>query len=822
MKLSRNDLRFGPLLLLSILMSTTLPGQTYTVIHAFSGPDGATPKGRLLQAADGNLYGTTNAGGPGAPPGYGTIFRIDGSGNLTTIRAFTGLLGATDPVAGLIQGADGHLYGTTEFGEIEERPRDPYCAQGCGAIFGTDTSGALLMLFHFDGSGNGPLGELVLSPNGDLFGMTQLCNDAACGTVFMKEPGEPLQTLHTFSGSDGSEPFAGLILASDGNFYGTTSAGGANGLGTVFSMDAAGNVTTLHSFAGPEGATPKCDLFQAADGNFYGVTSLGGANGLGTIFSMDAAGNVTTLHDFTGTDGASPYGTLIQATDGNLYGTTYEGGASSGGTLFQISTSGDFTTLYSFTGGSDGGHPYAGLIEASDGNFYGVASTGGVSGGGVVFVWGGCSLPPSATVSGGGIVCPGNSTAIRADLVGTAPWTVSWSDGPIDENVMTTPDIRTVSPASTTTYTAVVSNACGVVPAAGSATVTLDTPPVASASGSATICAGGWARLSGSGGTGCTWSPVTGLTDPHYCSPVAGPLTTTTYSLIVTDAAGCSSTNASTVTITVDPNPAPVVTVTECPEADTSGFVASVPGSAGDSYLWTLTGGTITSGQGTKQIVFTSGNPGTRMAVQVQEANAGGCAGTATVLAQVDYADVSPADPFHDDVCAVGRAGLTAGCGDGNYCPLDSVTRAQMAVFLLKARHGAAYVPPACSGVFLDVPCPGPFADWIERLAAESITAGCGDGNYCPDAPVSRAQMAAFLLKAEHGAGYAPPACSGLFQDVACPSPFAAWIETLFAERITGGCQASPPLYCPDSPNTRGQMAVFLVKTFGSSGALLP
>ncbi|HKD18852.1 MAG TPA: S-layer homology domain-containing protein, partial [Thermoanaerobaculia bacterium] len=123
-------------------------------------------------------------------------------------------------------------------------------------------------------------------------------------------------------------------------------------------------------------------------------------------------------------------------------------------------------------------------------------------------------------------------------------------------------------------------------------------------------------------------------------------------------------------------------------------------------------------------------------------------------------------------------------------------------------------LPPACQGVFPDVPCPSPFADWIEDLAAEGITAGCGDSGYCPNSPVTRAQMAVFLLKTEHGVGYAPPACTGVFGDVGCPSPFADWIEELQAEGITAGCQASPPLYCPNSPNTRGQMAVFLTRAF--------
>jgi len=177
-----------------------------------------------------------------------------------------------------------------------------------------------------------------------------------------------------------------------------------------------------------------------------------------------------------------------------------------------------------------------------------------------------------------------------------------------------------------------------------------------------------------------------------------------------------------------------------------------------------------------------------------------------------DFLDVPQEDVFHESVEKVFRSGITAGCGGGNYCKDAPVRRDQMAAFLLKAEHGSSYLPPSCTGVFLDVPCPGPFTDWVEQLSAESITGGCGGGNYCPDSPVTRRQMAVLLLKAEHGPGYTPPECSGVFLDVSCPSAFADWIEQLAAENITAGCGGGN--YCPAGPNTRGQMAVFLAKAF--------
>jgi hypothetical protein len=176
-----------------------------------------------------------------------------------------------------------------------------------------------------------------------------------------------------------------------------------------------------------------------------------------------------------------------------------------------------------------------------------------------------------------------------------------------------------------------------------------------------------------------------------------------------------------------------------------------------------------------------------------------------------DFLDVPQADIFHAYVESIFRLGVTAGCGTGLYCRDAPVTRAQMAVFLLKSTNGPGFAPPACAGVFADTPCPGPFTDWVEQLAADGITGGCGGGNFCPSDPVTRQQMAVFLLKSEHGSGYAPPPCAGAFGDVACPGVFADWVEQLAAEQITGGCGGGN--YCPLQPVTRGQMAVFLVKT---------
>jgi hypothetical protein len=204
-------------------------------------------------------------------------------------------------------------------------------------------------------------------------------------------------------------------------------------------------------------------------------------------------------------------------------------------------------------------------------------------------------------------------------------------------------------------------------------------------------------------------------------------------------------------------------------------------------------------------------SPGTLNDVTVT--NPTGIAGTLPDGWIADFTDVPEGgNQFHFHIVKLIANHITAGCAPGLYCPLNSVTRAQMAVFLLKSRNGQCFVPPPCTGVFPDVPCSNPFAAWIEELFEVGITGGCGNGNYCPTNPVRRDQMAAFLLKALHGSNYDPPACNGDFDDVPCPSLFADWIEQLAAENITGGCGLGN--YCPLDPVRRDQMAAFLFNTF--------
>ena len=179
-----------------------------------------------------------------------------------------------------------------------------------------------------------------------------------------------------------------------------------------------------------------------------------------------------------------------------------------------------------------------------------------------------------------------------------------------------------------------------------------------------------------------------------------------------------------------------------------------------------------------------------------------------------DFLDVPAAQQFHFYVTTLVTNAITVGVGGGNYGVDAPTLRQQMAVFLLKAKYGLCYTPPPCTTqVFTDVPCSSNFAPWINELVTEGVTGGCGTGIYCPGDPVKRQQMAVLLLRTFEGSAYAPPACvTATFGDVPCSSNFAPWIYELVARNITGGCGNGN--YCPADPATRGQMAVFLVKTF--------
>jgi len=355
-------------------------GQTLTTLHLFSGGnDGHNPAWGLVQGSDGYFYGTTADGDPEG--GYGTIFQISSSGTLTTLYHFSGGADGGYPSSSLLEGTDGCFYGVTSSGGANG---------GYGTVFKVTSSGALTTSHSFSGTdGNLPRGKLVQGKGGDFYGVTIEGGTNDLGTVFMITPAGTLTTLHMFGfDSKGSQPYAGLAPQNNTCLYGTTEVGGANGgWGTVFKITTTGKMTSLYSFSNDaDGGNPFAALVKGRDGHFYGTTSSGGTNSNGSVFKISPAGKLKTLYRFTGgSDGATPEAALVRGTDGNFYGTTSYGGSSGLGTAFKITPAGTLTTLHEFGGGTDGSLPYGGLVQGSDGSFYGTAWAGGTNDNGTVF-----------------------------------------------------------------------------------------------------------------------------------------------------------------------------------------------------------------------------------------------------------------------------------------------------------------------------------------------------------------------------------------------------------------------------------------------------
>jgi uncharacterized repeat protein (TIGR03803 family) len=327
-------------------------GGVETVLYSFCSvggaqcTDGNLPVAGVIEATDGNFYGTTEIGGLGS----GTVFKLTPGGVESVLYAFCGTSGSGGcpagdgalPQAGLVQASDGNFYGTTFLGGAHNE-----------------------------------------------------------GTVFQVTPAGVETVLHSFSGNngvanstDGAEPIGDLIQGKDGDLYGTTEYGGADNLGTVFKITTGGVGTQLYSFvrSGADGQYPKAGVIQASDGNFYGTTHAGGTTGGGTVYRISAAGVETVLYSFNqsslSTDGFAPLSRLLEASDGNFYGTTDAGGVFDPGTVFKITPDGIETVLYSFSSGNgstDGTFPQAGLIQDASGDFYGTTYNGGLNSLGTVF-----------------------------------------------------------------------------------------------------------------------------------------------------------------------------------------------------------------------------------------------------------------------------------------------------------------------------------------------------------------------------------------------------------------------------------------------------
>jgi uncharacterized repeat protein (TIGR03803 family) len=380
------------------------PAQTFATLHSFDGTDGASPNA-LVQGTDGNFYGTTGNGGAINPCsaddgglGCGTVFQITPTGTLSTLHSFNGTDGYVPN--GLIQGSDGKFYGTT-------------VGAGGGTVYSIIPDGTPMTLYNFCSQtncadGSNPAAALVQGTDGNFYGTTSGGGASNSGTVFKITPSGALTTLYSFDGTTAASPRAALVQGIDGNFYGTTISGGSDWCGhgqpgfcgTIFKITPQGTLTLLYTFCEQPGCSDgfyPSGLVQGSDGNFYGTAAYGGNlvacdnldypynPSCGTVFKITPGGTLTTLHLFGSTDGGWPLSGVIQATDGNFYGTTVGGGANGYGTLFRITPTGTLITLYSFPNTGVSGAWPNGLFEATNGIFYGTTANGGAGNDGTVF-----------------------------------------------------------------------------------------------------------------------------------------------------------------------------------------------------------------------------------------------------------------------------------------------------------------------------------------------------------------------------------------------------------------------------------------------------
>jgi len=335
----------------------SLPGTVFkvdlkaneTTLYSFSGsPDGYVPLAGLIKDSDGNLYGTTAYGGL---YGFGTIFEVSKTGVETVLYSFSGYpADGVYPQAGLVRDAAGNLFGTTQYGGPGSCQINGF-TEGCGTVFMLSNTGVETVLHGFvSGTTDGqlPIARLLLDAAGNLYGTTCHGGTQGNGTVFKVTPGGTETVMYSFAGTpDGSCPLAGLILHA-GIFYGTTYQGGASNYGTVFKLTKAGQETVLYSFSAlhQDGHYPQAALIRDSSGNLYGTTLGGGIetkychvieNGCGVIFKLSSAGKETVLHRFAGypIEGASPISDLLRDSLGNLYGTTDIGGTAEAGTVFE-------------------------------------------------------------------------------------------------------------------------------------------------------------------------------------------------------------------------------------------------------------------------------------------------------------------------------------------------------------------------------------------------------------------------------------------------------------------------------------------------------
>jgi uncharacterized repeat protein (TIGR03803 family) len=373
--------------------------QTFSVVYNFgtNSGDPLAPQasGIIAQGRDGNLYSTA-VGGTGA----GTVFKFTPQGALSVIHDFKGTDGST-PTSGLTLGTDGNFYGATSLGGKSDE----------GTLFKITPEGTLTVLHNFgDADGDYVWAPPIEGADGNFYGTTQYGpkNTSGNGIVYKVTPSGQFTTLYVFDGTHGQRPFAPLVQGTDGNLYGTTFLGGAGGLGTVFKITTKGEITTLYSFHGADGRYPFDPLVRGTDGSFYGTTGEGGKgcktnNGCGVVFKITRKGKFTLLHTFSYSGGAFPVAGLVQGTDGYFYGTTESGGTKGYGSIFRINSKGKLTFVHDFDS-TKGSNPQVTLLQHTTGVLFGDTVSGGSADGGVFYSLNANLGPYAALVSSSGKV----------------------------------------------------------------------------------------------------------------------------------------------------------------------------------------------------------------------------------------------------------------------------------------------------------------------------------------------------------------------------------------------------------------------------------
>ena len=604
-----------------------------------------------------------------------------------------------------------------------------------------------------------PHGPLTRGSDGNFYGTTFnsfLIPDE--GTAFRfnaRGIGNNLVVLHNFTAdADGYHPETPL-LESSGYLFGSVSRNNSclseeKGDESVYRMDFIGNLATIACYP----STPDMSGLVAAYGGMWGIDPVFSDVSLG-LFRMETSGDVTSqtaLHDGR-RGGLVGTGELLLASDGNLYGLAANDGA---GVLFRSDSAGIVTTLHTFAGGDN---PFGRLVEQG-GFLWGTTTNGGDFGLGTMFRMdfnGGFATLHSFTggVGDGAAPTGGLLVANNSSFYGTTKAGGQYNAGTLYQidsfgNVVILHSFGDIGDGS-------------------------NPGPLLAVNG----VLWGTTQSGGASGGGTIYVLIPSFTTAVLrLTPTAGPVLVRPGDPVQIHGG--------------------VFPVGEVPSVMIGGLPASNVQLLDQENLSAATPPGLSPGTLNEIIIVMP--DGTQASLE----NAW----------MADFLDVPLSDRLHGSVERVFRAGLMDGCGGGNFCEGNPVDRGTMVVMALKAKHGPAWAPPACTGTFKDVPCPGPDADWIEAAVAEGIAQPCARKKFCPSTDLTRETIPDLLLKTEHGSDYVPPTCTGIFKDVKCPGPHADAIEQVYNEGVVEACSTNPRSYCPKRRANRGSVAEYEVKAY--------